>query len=308
MRDSDEIKAQLQRIVLGRTSGPGSFTTTIEGVSLHRRDAITSPENCLYLPRIIKIVQGRKRSVVGGDEYFYHEDNVFVAGVDMPNTSSIFEASPENPCMSITVDIDKELVAQLSLEMPDIPPNDDDESNGLLVQPADPDMLDAFLRLMELLDKPELIPVMGPMLIKEIHYRVLMGVGGDKLRLFYTFGSQRNQVAKAITWLRENFMEHITVEDLADKVHMASSTFYRRFKETATVSPLQFQKRLRLHEAQRLMLMDKLDAGSACEVVGYESLTQFNREYKRLFGEPPLRNVNRWRREHILTPAVVPGE
>lgn len=103
-------------------------------------------------------------------------------------------------------------------------------------------------------------------------------------------------------------MEHFTVDELAEKVHMASSTFHRRFKETTTVSPLQFQKRLRLHEAQRLMLVEELDANSACLAVGYESLTQFNREYKRLFGDPPRRNVNRWRKEHELTPAIMPGE
>ena len=260
MSNPGKIKALLQRHVLLRTPDPGSFEAAIPGISLHRRDTVNSPENCLYLPRIVKLIQGRKRTVVGNDEYFYDEDGIFIAGVDFPNTSSIFKASLKNPCMSISIDLDKELIAQLPREMSGSLTNDDDEGNGLQVQSAVPKTLYAFLLLMELLDRPEQIPVMGPMLIKEIHYRVLMGTGGERLRLFYTFGSRRNLVARAITWLRENFAERVTVEELADKVHMASSTFYRRFKETGTVSPLQFQKRLQLHEAHRLMLTENMES------------------------------------------------
>lgn len=298
----------LRNIVLGQLPEPGSYATAIEGVDVHRRDTATMPENCLYLPRIVKIVQGRKRSVVGDEEYFYGENDIFVAGVDMPNTSNIFEASPKKPCMSISIDLDRNLIAQLAMEMPDAAPIDDDAANGLLVQPVDAEMLDAFIRLAKLLEQPERIPILAPMIIREIHYRVLIGPGGEKLRSLYTYGSQKNQIARAISWVKDNFKERFTIEELAGRVHMATSTFHRRFKETTTVSPLQFQKRLRLHEAQRLMIIDDLDANSACEAVGYESLTQFNREYKRLFGEPPRRNITRWQRENANAPALMPGD
>lgn len=300
-------KALLCERIQRRMTEPGSFATAIGGVGLHRRDKPNFPENCFLAPKIVKMVQGRKRSVIGADEYFYDEDNLFIAGVDMPNTSNIMDATPDKPCMSITVDLDKNLIAQLAMEMPEPISESDDAATGLLIQPVDAEMLNAFLRLEALLDKPTHISVLAPMLIKEIHFRVLCGPGGERLRLFYTYGSQKNQIARAIAWLRENFRERLTVDELAGKVHMAPSTFHRHFKEITSVSPLQFQKRLRLHEAQRLMLIEDLDAGRACEAVGYESLTQFNREYKRHFGEPPRRNVTRWQRDHAETPAVLPG-
>lgn len=297
--------ALLKERLTRRMPSEGSFPTQIAGVDIHRRDTAGAPTNCLYTPSIIKLVQGRKRCFVGQDEFKYAEDNVFIAGVDMPNTSNIFEATPEKPYLSITVELDRDLLAQLAMEMPMSPPGEDG-ATGLLVQPASPEMLDAFLRLEALFDKPDQIPFFAPLIVRELHLRVLFGPGGHRLRLFYTYGSQRNQIARAIAWLRENFKERLTVEDMAEQVHMAPSTFFRHFKEVTGISPLQFQKKLRLHEAQRLMLMDDLDATSACGVVGYESLTQFNREYKRLFGEPPRRNVVRRQREHPV--AVVPGQ
>lgn len=301
-------KTRLKEKVREHLPEASSITTAIPGMGLHRRDKINNPENSFLCPRILKIVQGRKRTLVGSDEYYYGEDDILVSGIDMPNTSHIFEASPERPCMSVSVDLDKSLIAQLSVEMPDPAPAEADPSPGLFVQKVDAGMLDAFLRLVSLLDTPDLIPVLAPMITKEVHYRLLLGPAGNSLRLLYTYGTHKNQVAKAISWLRDNFRERVTVDELAEKAHMAATTFHRYFKETTAVSPLQFQKKLRLHEAQRLMLTQDMDAGSACEAVGYESLTQFNREYKRHFGEPPRRNVTRWRRDHPLTPALLPGE
>ncbi len=308
MIDMEKAKTELKRRVLASMPAAGDYPTAINSVALHRRDAVKSPENCLYVPRIVLMVQGRKRSMVGQYEYFYGEDDVFVNGVDLPNTSSMIEASPENPCMSITIDLDKNLIAQLGMEMTTAGGGDTDSFAGLLVQPAEANMVGAFLRLMELLDEPDQIAVLAPMIIKEIHFRVLIGPNGNQLRLLYTYGSHKNQIARAISWIRENFKERLLVDSLAEKVHMTSSTFHRHFKDITTLSPLQFQKRLRLHEAQRLMLMDNLDAYGACEAVGYESLTQFNREYKRLFGDPPKRNVLRWQRENANSLALMPGE
>ena len=308
MHDLKRANALLRERLEMRMPAEGSFSTRIAGVDIHRRDSVNAPTNCLYTPRIIKLVQGKKRCLVGRDEFMYGEDDIFIAGVDMPNTSNIFEASPKKPCLSITIDLDRNLIAQLAMEMAAPTPEEDGAATGLLVQPAEPEMLDAFVRLEALLDKPEQIPVLAPMIIKEIHFRALVGEGGNRLRLFYTYGSQKNQIARSIAWLRENFREKLAIEEMAEKVHMAPSTFHHHFKEVTTVSPLQFQKRLRLHEAQRLMLMDDMDANSACEAVGYESLTQFNREYKRHFGEPPRRNVTRWQREHSPSLAFMPGE
>ena len=297
MHDLREAKILLKERLARRLPAEGSFATPISGVDLHRRDIVSVPTNCLYTTTIIMVVQGKKRCLVGKDEFVYGENHLFIAGVDMPNTSNILEASPQKPYLAMTVELDRNLMTQLAMEMP-APVPDADASTGLLVQPVSAEILDAFLRLEALFDEPESIHVLAPMIRKELHFRVLTGPGGDRLRLFYTYGSQKNQIARAIVWLRENFRESLAIEDMAEQVYMAPSTFHHRFKEVTGVSPLQFQKRLRLHEAQQLMLLDNLDATSASERVGYESLSQFTREYKRHFGEPPRRDVARWQREH----------
>lgn len=298
MDERNRIKSELKKRLLARLPREGSYATDIDGVRIHRKDTAKKTECCFYQPRIIKMIQGSKHSLVGEREYQYGEDDILIIGVDIPNTSRLLEASPEKPAMSMTVDLDKNLIAQLALEMSADVKDDTSPISGVVHQPAEAVMLDAFLRLEGLLDSPKHISILAPMVIREIHYRALMGPKGSHLLAFHTLGTQKNQIACAITWLKDNFKEPLDVESLADRVHMSSATFHRHFKDVATISPLQFQKRLRLHEAQRLMIMNDLAATSACDAVGYESLTQFNREYKRLFGEPPLRDVNRWRREH----------
>jgi len=305
MNDTERISLErgqiiLRQRVLSRMPQAGDFPTAIGGLTMYRRDEASKIENCFYKPIILKIVQGRKRVLVGKDEFAYGEDDLLIAGLDMPAASGIVDASAERPCLSMVVDLDQNLIAQLALEVPPATIEPKASVLGLVVQRTEPEIQDAFLRLEELLDKPQQIPILAPMIIREIHYRVLTGPSGSLLRSFHTIGSQSNQVARAITWLRVNFKESVQVEDLAEKVNMAPSTFHRRFKEVTTLSPLQYQKSLRLHEAKRLMLVSHLDAGRACEAVGYESLTQFNREYKRFFGEPPRRNVVRLRKESAL--------
>ncbi|MCD8349952.1 MAG: AraC family transcriptional regulator [Planctomycetaceae bacterium] len=308
MRELEIAKKELRTRLWRRMPQQGSYETAIPGVGIHRRDTVNDPGRCLYTPRIVYIFQGRKHTTVGREEYFYGEDDLFIAGVDLPNTSNLIEASPKKPAMSLTIDLDNNLIAQLALEMPPSISIDITCDKSAVVQPIDSKIVDAFLRLESLLDAPEEVPVLGPMILKEIHFRLLIGPNGNLLRSFHTFGTQRNQVAQAISWVRQHFREAFQVEDLAERVHMAPSTFPRHFKEITSLSPLQFQKRLRLHEAQRLMLGDDLDISNACDAVGYESLTQFNREYKRLFGEPPRRNITRWQSDHLHMPALVAAE
>ncbi|CAK7058367.1 MAG: HTH-type transcriptional activator RhaS [Desulfovibrio sp.] len=293
--DSEKSKQLLKQHVLRRMAKPGDYETGLPGVRTYRRDETTQPQTCFYRPVIVKMVQGCKRALMGKEEYRYGEDDLMVTGVDMPGANMICEAAPEAPSTSIAIDLDKNLIAQLALEIPHKPYDTAAVIKGIHVQPLEADMLDAFLRLAELFDNPQKLAVLGPMIVREIHYLLLTGQNGHRLRAFHTIGSQNNQVAQAITWLKQNLSTAIQVEELAGKVHMAPSTFHRHFKEVTTLSPLQFQKRLRLHEAQRLMLMQDMDASTACVAVGYESLSQFNREYKRLFGDPPRKDVKRLR-------------
>ena len=295
--DIDKAKELLKGYVNSRMAEPGCYETGLSGVRTYRSDEVTRPATCLYRPMILKMVQGHKRALVGSEEYRYGVDDVLVTGVDMPGASMICEASPKAPSTSIAIDLDKNLIAQLALEIPHKPIDGGGVVKGVHVQPLDAGTLDAFLRLAELFEVPEKLAVVGPMIVREIHYLLLVGPNGHRLRSFYTLGSQGNQVAQAISWLKQNIATAIQIEELAEKVNMAPSTFHRHFKEVTALSPLQFQKRLRLHEAQRLMLMHDMDAGSAGIAVGYESLSQFNREYKRLFGEPPRKDVKRLREE-----------
>ena len=278
---------------------PGDYQTPIEGFSLFRRDDCDACDSCFYEPAVGVVIQGKKRSVVGSQEYHYRENDSLLNSVDLPSKNYILDAGPEKPFLGLGLKIDKYMVGQLISELPHLSQNSDEPVRGLSVTPIEADLLDAFLRLTELLDNPEQIPVLAPMIVREIHYRLLVGPRGRFLRAINTAGSQGNRIAQVISWLRNNYKEPLQVDELARKANMATSTFHRHFKQITTLSPLQYQKRLRLYEAQRLMLVENEYAANACLAVGYESPTQFNREYKRLFGEPPSRNIHKVREVRI---------
>ena len=288
IRTNNLLKEKLLRWM----AGTGDYPTAIEAFTIFRRDEANQPVNCFYKPHVGVIVQGFKRSVIGSEEYRYGENHCLITGVDVPGVSYITAASLEQPFLAMSLDLDKYLITQLAAEIPPSSRPGNGSCKGMSVAEVDPDVLDAFLRLAELLEKPEQIPVLAPMIIREIHYRLLIGPQGERLRMVNTLGTQSNQIARTITWLRDNYKASLQVDELARKVNMATSTFHRHFREVTTLSPLQFQKRLRLYEAQRLMLAENEDAAIAALAVGYESPTQFNREYKRMFGESPHRHVS----------------
>lgn len=292
--EREEINRQLKEKVLGRASDPGRHPTAISGFHLVRR--VRANELCVFhRPFIGLTVQGCKRTLVGKGEYSYGEYHCFVAGVDMLSESYITIASDEEPFLALSLDLDRSLVARLAAEMPSPSRRTPGAGKSVAVMEADAKVMTAFLRLAELLDEPEEIPIMSPMLIREIHYRLLLGPQGTWLRTICSLGTTSNQVARAVTWLRENYKTPLQVEELAQRVGMSSSSFFRNFKQMTTLSPLQFQKALRLYEAQRLMLTSEYNVANAAYAVGYESSTQFIREYKRMFGEPPRRDVSRKR-------------
>ncbi|MDR1126391.1 MAG: AraC family transcriptional regulator [Deltaproteobacteria bacterium] len=306
--DVDRAKALLKRRVLGAMPKAGDYESGLAGVRMYRRDETTKPQPCLYQPMIVKMVQGHKRVFIGAEEYRYGEAEVMVTGVDMPGANMFCEASPDSPSLTINIDLDRNLLAQLALEIPYKPFEAGGVVRGMHVQPFDADLLDAYLRLTGLFNIPERLPILGPMIVREIHYLLLMGPNGHRLRSFHTAGSQDNHVARAILWMKQNLAVTMHIEELAEKVNMAPSTFHRHFKAVTTLSPVQFQKRIRLYEAQRLMLTQDMDAGSASSAVGYESLSQFTREYKRLFGNPPRKDVTRLREEALFArPVAIAG-
>lgn len=269
---------------------PGMLQTGIKGFSASLRTTPTFNQHCFYKPMAIVVLQGKKQTVLGSEKFTYNENQLVVTSIDIPTVGSIVEASPEKPFMTLILDLDSHIISELLRE--GSYPQADAARRGMGITDADEAILDAFYRLISLLDQPERQKVMAPMIIKEIHYLLLTSPLGDILRSVNIKGSHNNQIANAIAWLKENYREPLKIDKLAQKFNMAESSFYRHFSKVTSLSPLQYQKQLRLYEAQRLMLSENFDAANAAYKVGYESASQFNREYKRMFGTPPKTNVN----------------
>jgi AraC-like DNA-binding protein len=293
----DKINALLIAALTRLMPEPGWFETGIKGVRMARRNEPSGISRCFYSPIAVLMVQGRKHSFVGTEEVVYSPGKCVFIGVDLPSEGRIIEASPEKPCLALSLELDTSIFSELLAQIP--PANTeglydkDSPRQGMAVIDADPYVLDAFLRLTELLRSQAEQTVLGPLIIRELHYRLLQGPLGNHLRMLHTQGSQSYQIAQAILWLKKNYRKPLHVNELAKMAGMAPSTFRRRFLQLTTMSPLQYQKRLRLHESQRLMLTEGMNIANAAYSVGYESITQFNREYKRMFGEPPGKNVKR---------------
>ncbi|WP_181586662.1 AraC family transcriptional regulator [Paenibacillus taichungensis] len=299
-RDIDMIYDQLIGKLMDLLPEPQKTDTALRGLLLLRRDVPNQDESCVYQPVIDLIVQGRKRTILGNEKMEYGEGEYLVSGLDMPCINSEIEATSKAPFLSLRLSLDISQIAQLATEVPLDDITDDDDHWGICSAASTLEIADSFLRLISLLENPQRIPILAPLIIKEIHYYLITGPLGRCLREIATQGTPINRVAQAITWLRTHFREPLSIEKLANQVHMSESTFNRHFRKVTSYSPLRFQKRLRLYEAQRLMLFDNLDATAAAFRVGYESTTQFNREYKREFGEPPFRDVSRMRAAGML--------
>lgn len=287
----EDSRRALKEILLKRLPEAGRFPTPIDGFVLHRYDDADTAKPHFYNPILIVAVQGKKWARIGTEDVSFGESNCFIAGVNMPVTSCLMEATPDKPYLSMSLELDRELMAVLAPKIPAGAAYDARSARGAAVQTLGPELLDAFLRMLELLDQPDQAKALGALINQEIHYRLLSTSFGYQLRLLNTLGTQSNKIDQAIRWLRENYRETLKVEDLAALLNMAPSTLYKHFKEITALSPLQYQKRLRLDEAQRLMLVDDCDVNQAASGVGYESANQFSREYKRLFGDSPRRSV-----------------
>ena len=283
--------ARLKEIVLRHLPEPGVCPSAVNGLMLARREAAGSAERCFEKPLASIIIQGNKKSVIGTQEYCLHEHQCLVSGVDMPSLSYIVHPTREKPFLSLFIYLDKKILTELIAEMEPEERPPFREGQSISVADVEPEFLEAMLRLAELLDKPKQIAVRAPIIMRELHYLLLIGSQGNVLQGLYTHGSQDNQIIQAIALMKQNIATPLRMDALARQVSMSSSTLHRHFKSITGFSPLQYHKQLRLYEAQRLMLMENERAANAAISVGYESVTQFNREYKRMFGEPPHRDI-----------------
>jgi AraC-like DNA-binding protein len=269
----------------------GDVTTPIDGLTFFRRDTPSAPSTCMVEPSIVLLAQGTKQMWIGGEAYPYGVDRFLLTSLDMPAQSEIVDASPAHPCLGLTMTLDlrvvTELIAQGSLPACGARPI----SVGVGTGAATSDILEPFVRLLALLDDPAAIPVLAPLIQREIHYRLLLSNQASRLRQLVSIDSQGHRISKAIDWLKLNYAEPFSVEQLAARVQMSTPTFHHHFRHLTAMSPLQYQKWLRLNEAKRLMLNEHLDIASAAFKVGYESPSQFSREYSRLFGAPPKRDI-----------------
>lgn len=290
MNSLEEKRNLLKTRVQELFPAPGMLQTGIKGFSLSLRTAPTFNQHCFYKPMAIVVLQGKKQTVLGSEKFTYNENQLVVTSIDIPTVGSIVEASPEKPFMTLILDLDSNIISELLREGNYL--QAETARRGMGITDTNETILDAFYRLISLLDQPERQKIMVPMIVKEIHYLLLTSPLGDILRSVNIKGSHNNQIANAIAWLKENYREPLKIDKLAQKFNMAESSFYRHFSKVTSLSPLQYQKQLRLYEAQRLMLSENFDAANAAYKVGYESASQFNREYKRMFGTPPKTNVN----------------
>lgn len=265
--------------------------TEIPNFRLYRQ---TAPRDCssgTYEPQLIVFLQGEKRINLSQRTYICSGSTFLLTSVDLPVTSQIVVASKEKPLYAILLRLDMAMVREI-LSQEDLPVRDSlPEARGMAVGLHTPELLNACSRLMDLLMTPEDIPFMSNLIQREIFYRILRGPQGQHLRAIATLGDQRQRTAKAIAWLKENYAKPLRVEDLASVAHMGVSTLHRHFRDITAMSPVQYQKQLRLHTARQKMLLNGMDAASAAFDVGYESASQFNREYRRFFGQPPMRDV-----------------
>lgn len=273
------------------TEGKNSLETSIRGLSLHRWDAPTEPTSYMLAPSICLIGQGRKRLFLGEDIYIYDAHRFLITSVDLPVVAQILEARSEKPYLGLTMELDLRMIGQLMLDhdMPSNPPTQD--RLGIAISDVSEPLVDAFNRLLDLIAQPADIPALAPLIQQEICYRLLTGEQGPRLRQISTIGNHGYQIARVIDWLKGNFRQSVTVEELAAKAGLSVSAFHKHFRSTTAMSPLQFQKRMRLNEARQLMLTSHLEASQAAFEVGYESPSQFSREYNRLFGAPPMRDI-----------------
>jgi AraC-like DNA-binding protein len=290
---SEYINTFLKKELLKRLPEQSRIQTAIDGLALTRFDEGSHPTSCFYQPMIAVMVQGWKRAMIGNKEYSYGAGSCMVVGVDMPGVYHITKDQTGAPFLSVSIKLDKFIITRLLAEVPQLAGKSGNSPGAVVVAEATDEILDAFLRLVKLLDNPTGISVLAPMIVREIHFHLLAGPLGDCLRRANTIGTQTNQIALAVNWLREHYRESLQVEDLARMVNMAPSTFHRHFQQVTTLSPVQFQKRLRLYEAERLMVLEGKNASTTAFNVGYNSVSQFNREYKRLYGEPPHRDIER---------------
>lgn len=288
---------ELAALVTRHTNGKGNgfHKTAIEQLEFQRESSVSTTLQGVCEPILAILVQGKKEALLGEETYCYGAAQYLVVSVDLPLSAFIVEATPEKPYLGFKLNLDPRELCDIITAQTSVIEGKNNSVRGLFVSTVDIPLLDCALRLTRLLDTPQHIPILAPLIIREIYYRLLMGEQGEAVRQIATSGSNMQRIAEVIKLIKADFTKPMRVEELAGQASMSPSSFHHHFKLVTSMSPLQYQKQLRLLEARRLMLAENSDAANAAYQVGYESQSQFSREYSRMFGAPPIRDIERLR-------------
>jgi AraC-like DNA-binding protein len=286
-----EGRQELARKVAVYAIAEGDTLTDIPGLRLYRRSMTTACASAAYEPSLVVFLQGRKRMNVGTATYLCDGSNFLLTSVDLPVVSQVIAATKEEPLLGLVLKLEmpavREILAQHEFDLRE----GATDACGMAVGITSLELLDACSRLVTLIDTPQDIGFLANLIQREIIYRLLRSPQGRHLRAIATLGEQSHRTSKAVEWLRMNYAKPLRVDDLAAMARMGVSTLHHQFRSLTAMSPLQYQKQIRLHVARERMLNEGLDAASAAFEVGYESASQFSREYRRFFGQPPMRDV-----------------
>ena len=283
---------ELAAIIDKHTANEGTTDSPIPGLQLFKSTVPNLPTPTVFNPSLCLLVQGQKQVLLHNDIYPYTVSEFLVVSVDLPVTGKVTVATPDTPYLALKIDIDVSTLSELLLSMDNSLIQSKSFSRGLNVAKADHVVADSILRMLRMLDTPKDIPVLSSNMMREILYRVLQSEYGHLLTSITFKGSHIERISNAIRAIKKDFNKPLTVNSLAEIAGMSVSGFHAHFKTVTSMSPLQFQKQLRLIEARHLMLSENMDAAAAAYQVGYESASQFSREYVRMFGTPPKRDIN----------------
>jgi AraC-like DNA-binding protein len=290
---------ELGKLIERFTGQDGVHSTSIPSLFLIRESIITEPISRVNEPSFCIIVQGEKEVLLGEESFRYGSGNYIVASVDLPVTGQVIKASPDSPYLALKLEFTPSEILEV-LSDKDIPPGKrKNAKRAMFISEVEPSLLDAVIRLAFLLDNPKHIPILAPLFKKEILYWVLQGPHGEALEQMALENSNASQIRNAIEHIINNYEKSFRIEDLAELANMSAASFHRHFKEVTAMSPIQFQKQLRLQEARRLLLGESSDVADVAFRVGYESQSQFSREYSRMFGFSPRADINRLRKNYI---------
>jgi AraC-like DNA-binding protein len=295
------MRAALARKIADLAVAEGDMQTGIPGLRLYRRSAPTACASAAYEPSLVVFLQGRKRINVGKTIYVCDGSNFLLTSVDLPVVSQVIAATEKDPILCLLLKLEMPSVREILSQQEFHLREESADARGMAVGVTSVELLDACSRLVDLVDAPQDIPFLSSLIQREIIYRLLRSPQGKHLRAIATLGEQSHRTSKAVEWLRMNYAKPLRMEELAATARMGVSTLHHQFRSLTAMSPLQYQKQLRLHVARERMLNGGLDAASAAFEVGYESASQFNREYSRFFGQPPMRDVNARRLAGVAT-------